>query len=147
MKASTTVGAARVALVLGAAGCAWVTFSPYHSLQEAYASWGKGFHLIVAYGLTALAFLSFPRSRRTDMVLAGWVLAGLFEAARMVLAHDARLGDWAADVMGAGAVMAPTYVEAIRKAHRERASLSVHQMLGHRRRKPAKTPTAASTTA
>jgi hypothetical protein len=78
------------------------------------------------------------------MVLAAWILGGLFEAARMVVAHNARLGDWAADVMGAGAVMAPTYVEAIRKAYRERASLSIHQMLGHRRRKPAEAPTAVS---
>ena len=71
-------------------------------------------HFVAAYGVTILAFATFARSRRTDLVKIVIMAAILGEIVQPVLGRALNIYDLASDVIGAFAVFVPSFMERFR---------------------------------
>ena len=69
-------------------------------LSQHMPAWTSVARFPAFYGLTALAFMAFPNSRRRDMALGLIVLGALLEAALAITVHDFSLMTLGFDVAG-----------------------------------------------
>ena len=119
MSALTVKWLARAGLLLLVALCLYGVFGPERDIGRAYIPWDKATHFIAFYLLTVLGFLSFPKSRRTDLLQILLLLAVGSELAQHFAGRDAEVSDGLADVLGVLTVFATSYSEQLRRRYRE----------------------------
>jgi VanZ family protein len=121
---------ARMALALSGAVCVIGMVGPFQGVEEALIPWDKAAHFLAFYGLTSLLFLSFPRRRRVDLAFLAALGGASIELAQGLTGRDFDAGDMMANALGAGFVLAATFIEPLRARSR-----SPHSFRPERRRK------------
>ncbi|PZR36541.1 VanZ family protein [Caulobacter segnis] len=131
------VSAARLVLVAGSLAVAVLTLGPFQGAEKIFGLTDKSAHAIAFGGLLAIAFLGFPRSRRSDLAIAALVLGAAIEVAQLFGHRSASISDWLADAAGVFAVYGASMIEQVRKAAREHGHLTFAQLaaLDRRRRR------------
>jgi len=76
--------------------------------------------VIAFYGLTLLLFSAFPDRRRLDLAVLATFAGAAIEILQLIEGRDAELGDILADAAGAFAVLAPLYLDQMRRPRVER---------------------------
>lgn len=141
LKPSHFVVAARVALVLGSVTVAVLTLGPFQGAEQIFGLNDKAAHAIAFGGLLAIAFLAFPRMRRTDLVIAALILGGAVEIAQLFDNRSASVLDWLADAGGILTIYAASMIETVRKMARDQGELTFNEIAAMDRRR---TPRRAS---
>ena len=106
---------ARIALALGGLVCAIGMVGPFQGVEKALIPWDKAAHFVAFYGVTLLMFSAFPGRRRIDLFFLAVLAGSGIEIAQAMTGRDAELGDVLADALGAMAVLAPVYLEFLRR--------------------------------
>lgn len=136
------VYAARLALIGGSLTVTILTLGPFQGAEQNFGLNDKMAHAIAFGGLVAIAFLAFPRSRRSDLAIAALVLGAAIEVAQLFGHRSASVLDWLADAVGVWAVYGASMIETVRKSAREHGHLTFSQIAAmdrrrRRRRQPA----------
>jgi VanZ family protein len=111
---------ARGLLVAAGLTCAIGMVGPFQGIERAFVPWDKAAHFIAFYGLTLLLFSAFPDRRRLDLAVLATFAGAAIEILQLIEGRDAELGDILADAAGAFAVLAPLYLEQMRRPRVER---------------------------
>ena len=119
MSAHTVKWLARAGLILLVALCLYGMLGPERDMERAYIPWDKATHFIAFYLLTVLSFLSFPKSRRTDLLQILLLLAVSSELAQHFAGRDAEVSDGVADVLGVLTCFVTSYSEQLRRRYRD----------------------------
>jgi VanZ family protein len=111
---------ARWLLLVSGTICAVGMVGPFRGIEHALVPWDKAAHFIAFYGVTLLLFSAFPDRRRLDLVTLAIFAGTVVEVLQLIDGRDAELGDIAADAAGALAVLAPLYLDGLRRPRAER---------------------------
>jgi VanZ family protein len=111
---------ARGLLVAAGLTCAIGMVGPFQGIERAFVPWDKAAHFIAFYGLTLLLFSAFPDRRRLDLAVLATFAGAAIEILQLIEGRDAELGDILADAAGAFAVLAPLYLDQMRRPRVER---------------------------
>jgi VanZ family protein len=106
---------ARGLLVAAGLTCAIGMVGPFQGIERAFVPWDKAAHFIAFYGLTLLLFSAFPDRRRLDLAVLATFAGAAIEILQLIEGRDAELGDILADAAGAFAVLAPLYLDQMRR--------------------------------
>lgn len=128
--------AARAVLTLGAVTAAVLMLGPFQGLEQAFGLTDTVAHAVAFGGLTALAFVAFPRMRRADLAVAALILGGAVEIAQLLGGRSASLTDWTADAAGILALYGATLIEGGRKLARDHGTTPLTNLEIRDRRKP-----------
>lgn len=130
--------AMRIVTSIAVAGLLIVTLGPFQGAESRAGLSDKAAHVIALYCIALLAFSTAPRTRRTDLALATIGLGVVIELIQGVTGRSLSLGDLAADGLGVGAALAPTWVEGFRQQARRRPHLPLGQIAKTDRRRRGK---------
>lgn len=119
--------AMRLALMAGAASLALAYWAP--ALQGIEI--GSLARITAGYGLAALAFMAFPTRRRADIGLWTVVFLSLVEVVGAMMGRTAHIAGLATDCLGVAGVMAPGWIEGLRRLGRD----GDWALMGQRRRR------------
>ena len=119
--------AMRLALIAGAGFLALAYCAP--ALRDLEI--GSLARICAGYGLAATAFLAFPTRRRSDISLWTVVYLCMVEVAGATLGRPAHISALAMDCVGVAGVMAPGWIEGLRRLGRD----GDWAMIGQRRRR------------
>jgi VanZ family protein len=111
---------ARALLVAAGLTCAIGMVGPFQGVERAFVPWDKAAHFMAFYGLTLLLFQAFPERRRLDLAMLATFAGAAIEVMQLIEGRDAELGDIVADAAGAFAVLAPLYLDQLRRPRVER---------------------------
>lgn len=125
---------ARICLAMGLGAVLVLTLGPYQGLEKVFGLNDKAAHILAFGGLTAIAFLAFPRQRRGDIVLALIILGAAIEVIQGGEGRDASFFDWVADAIGVYAIYGAGMIEMVRKQARERGGMTFSQISADDRR-------------
>jgi VanZ family protein len=126
--------AARTCLAMGLGIVLVLTLGPFQGLERVFGLNDKAAHVIAFAGLTAIAFLAFPRRRRYDIVRALLLMGGMIEVIQAFEHRDASFYDWLADAGGIYAIYGAGMIESVRKQARECGAVSFSSAAGPDRR-------------
>lgn len=129
------VTASRVALLAGSLAVAVLTLGPFNGAEKVFGLNDKTAHALAFGGLLAIAFLAFPRMRRSDLTVAALILGAAVEVAQIFDHRTASLLDWLSDAAGVCAVYGVSMIENVRKMTREQADLSFSEIAAMDRRR------------
>lgn len=135
LRPAHVVTLARVALLAGSLTITALTLGPFNGAERIFGLDDEGAHALAFGGLLAIAFLAFPRSRRSDLTLAALALGAAIEVAQIFDQRTASLADWMADAAGILAVYGASMIETVRKTTREQADLTFSQIAAMDRRR------------
>lgn len=105
------IAAIRTGLALVMLICGVAMVGPFQGAERAFVPWDKAAHFLAFYGFTSGLFLSFPNRRRVDLALLAALIGAGLEVAQGLTGRDSDVFDMVANAMGAGAVLAPVYLE------------------------------------
>jgi len=111
---------ARGLLLVAGLTCAIGMVGPFQGIERAFVPWDKAAHFMAFYGLTLLLFSAFPDRRRLDLAMLATFAGAAIEIMQLIEGRDAELGDIIADAAGAFAVLAPLYLDQMRRPRIER---------------------------
>jgi VanZ family protein len=111
---------ARALLVAAGLTCAIGMVGTFQGVERVFVPWDKAAHFMAFYGLTLLLFSAFPERRRLDLAMLATFAGAAIEIMQLIEGRDAELGDIAADAAGAFAVLAPLYLDQMRRPRVER---------------------------
>ena len=111
---------ARALLLAAGLTCVIGMVGPFQGIERAFVPWDKAAHFIAFYGLTLLLFSAFPDRRRLDLAMLATFAGAAIEILQLIEGRDAELGDILADAAGAFAVLAPLYLDQMRRPRVER---------------------------
>jgi len=111
---------ARALLLAAGLTCAIGMVGPFQGIERVLVPWDKAAHFMAFYGLTLLLFSAFPDRRRMDLVMLAIFAGAAIEIMQLIEGRDAELGDILADAAGAFAVLAPLYLDQLRRPRVER---------------------------
>ena len=111
---------ARALLVAAGLTCAIGMVGPFQGVERVLVPWDKAAHFMAFYGLTLLLFSAFPDRRRLDLAMLATFAGAAIEIMQLIEGRDAELGDILADAAGAFAVLAPLYLDQMRRPLIER---------------------------
>lgn len=135
---SNIVTLARATLLVSAPAAVVLFLAPASSLPPVLNISSGVAHAAVFYGLTAVAFVAFPRLRRSDMAGVSLVMGGMIELVQLATGGSARMSDWLAAVAGVAALYVPTVLEQMRHMARKHAYTTFSDLAANDRRKRAK---------
>lgn len=127
--------AAKAVLFIGAASAVTLMLGPFQGLEEAFGLSDKAAHALAFGGLTAMAFLAFPKMRRNDLAIAAILLGASAEIAQLFAHRSASFTDFAADVAGIAVVYLASHIEAVRRDARERGAMRFSDISAQRQRR------------
>ncbi|AYV49176.1 antibiotic resistance protein VanZ [Caulobacter flavus] len=127
--------AAKAVLFLGAAAAVTLMLGPFQGLEEAFGLSDKAAHALAFGGLTAVAFLAFPKMRRNDLAIAAILLGASAEIAQLFAHRSASFTDLAADVAGIAVVYLASHIEAVRRDARERGAMRFSDISAQKQRR------------
>lgn len=116
---------ARWLLLVAGLTCAIGMVGPFQGVERAFVPWDKAAHFIAFYGMTLLLFSAFPDRRRLDLAMLATFAGAAIEIMQLIEGRDAELGDILADAAGAFAVLAPLYLDQMRRPRIERRQTGV----------------------
>jgi len=134
---SNIVTFARAALFVLTPGVAVLCLAPGQPLQALPISESAA-QAALFYGITATAFVAFPRLRRSDMAATALVLAGVIELIQLASGQAASLRDWLSAGIGISALYVPSLVEQMRHMARKHAFSTFSDLAANDRRKRAR---------
>jgi VanZ family protein len=106
---------ARLLLAAAFLVCAIGMIGPFQGVEDQLISPDKAAHFTAFYGLTLLLFAAFPNRRRVDLAVLTTCIGAGIEVIQTLTGRDGELGDVAADALGAFAVLAPVWLDALRR--------------------------------
>jgi hypothetical protein len=127
--------AAKAVLLLGAASAVTLMLGPFQGLEQVFGLSDKAAHALAFGGLTAVAFLAFPKMRRNDLAIAALLLGASAEIAQLFAHRSASFGDLAADAAGIAVVYLASHIEAVRRDARERGAMRFSDISAQRQRR------------
>jgi VanZ family protein len=119
MSARSLKWLARAALLLLTGIALFGMVGPNRDLERFVIPWDKASHFITFYLMTVLTFLSFPKSRRTDLIQLLLLIAVGSEVAQAMVGRDAEVADGVADVLAILTVFATSHSEQLRRRYRD----------------------------
>jgi len=135
---SNIVTLARATLLVSVPAAVVLFLAPASSLPP-ILNVGSGLaHAAIFYGITAVAFVAFPRLRRSDMAGVSVVMGGLIELVQLATGGSARIGDWLVAAAGVATLYAPSMLEQMRHMARKHAYSTFSDLAANDRRKRAK---------
>lgn len=135
---SNVVTLARATLLGLIPGATALLLAPAHTVASLVPMDSALVHAGLFYGVTAVAFVAFPRLRRSDMAGIAVVMAGLVELVQLATGHGGQMSDWLAGASGVGALYAPTMLEQMRHMARKHAYSTFSDLAANDRRKRKK---------
>jgi hypothetical protein len=126
----------RAAMVAGAAAFAYWTVAPLSMPIHGLLAGEDAVQFAAGYGMTMLAYLGFPRQRRSDLTKTVIMASALLEILRALVGHGCDPFNFAAGAAGSLAVLAASGIERFRSLTRVDPKEPFSMAYPNDRRKP-----------
>ena len=108
----------RVAMVVGALTYAYWTLAATSEPIRGFLAGADAAQFAAGFGMTVLAYVGFPRRRRTDLTKTVILASALLEILRYLIGHGCDPFNFAAGATGSLAVLATSGIERFRSLTR-----------------------------
>jgi hypothetical protein len=126
----------RAAMIVGAAAFAYWTLAPTSAPIHGFLAREDAAQFAAGFGMTMLAYVGFPRRRRTDLTKTVILASALLEILRYLIGHGCDPFNFAAGATGSLAVLATSGIERFRSLTRADPNQTFSMAYPNDRRKP-----------
>jgi hypothetical protein len=126
----------RAAMIVGAAVFAYWTLAPTSAPVHGFLAGEDAAQFAAGFGMTMLAYVGFPRRRRSDLTKTVILASALLEILRYLIGHGCDPFNFAAGATGSLAVLAASGIERFRSLTRADPNQTFSMAYPNERRKP-----------
>jgi len=126
----------RLAMILGAAAFAYWTLAPASTPIHGFLAGEDAAQFAAGFGMTVLAYIGFPRRRRTDLTKTVILASALLEIGRYLIGHGCDPFNFTAGAAGSLAVLTTSGIERFRSLTRADPSQTFSMAYPNDRRQP-----------